>query len=481
MITKKFVRNSLIYTVAGSLPMASAIILLPFYTNYLSTSLYGALAIYTSFSLLVQILITYSFDTAVYIYFHDFKHDKQKLATYISSAFGFMLLVSAAVLLVSFPFGNFILKLIPSHSAMQFYPYGLISVGSGIFQGIIKVNSSLLQTQERAGTFFKINLFSFSFIALFTLLGLIFFPDNLIGPILGRLIGVGLVGGWVLFSVYTEFGFHFDFQLLKQTIGFNNPSLLYQLIQWFNNYYDRVLLLFFLPLSQIGIYDLAVKCLLSVEFVLTGFYNSFYPKVLGMLALQPEKKSTVEINRYYNGLTAVTVLLVTFGIFALPIAIQWFVNKPGYLASIPLLPLIAITYLFRVLRLYMAMPYAAVKFYKPLPIYYLIIVSIKIAGMFLLIPQFGLRGAVFATWIGYAAEIIILYFGIRSKFLFEFNALKLILIPVVIATIILLVEQTFGSQLPLLTHTAYIIFGMALLAWGYRNELKVFTWTKILK
>ena len=77
--------------------MASALILLPFYIQYLSTEVYGALQIYLAFSLLVQILVTFSFDTSVYIHYHEFKNDPKKLSVFISSAFVFMLLIGAVI------------------------------------------------------------------------------------------------------------------------------------------------------------------------------------------------------------------------------------------------------------------------------------------------------------------------------------------------------------------------------------------------
>ena len=92
-ISKSFIKSSLIYTVAGMLPMASAIILLPFYIENLSTADYGALSIYLAFSLFIQILTTYSFDTSLYIHFHEFKHDPAKLSSFISSAFVLMLMI----------------------------------------------------------------------------------------------------------------------------------------------------------------------------------------------------------------------------------------------------------------------------------------------------------------------------------------------------------------------------------------------------
>jgi len=480
LISKKFIRNSIIYTIAGSLPTASAIILLPFYLEYLSTDVYGALALYMGFSLLVQIIVTYSFDASIYFYFHEFKNDKAKLATYVSSVFTFILtisLVTGTILAIS---GGWIFKTFFADSRILFYPYGLIAVFTGVFQAIFKVNSSLLQTQEKASSFLWFNLLSFSLIAILSIAGLSFFPNDLIGPVGGRFLATGITCIWVLLVIYRQFGFQFDFQLLRSTFSFNHPSLIYQIMQWFNSTYDRVLMLTLnLPLSQIGIYDFAAKCLSVMEFVLVGFYNSFFPKVLGITALQTEKKSTIEINRYYNGLTAVTIFLVSFSILGLPIAIQWF-KKSQYMDALSWIPFIAVTYLLRSMRFYVAMPYAALKYSKPLPFFYAFIVGIKIMSMVLLIPRYGIMGLIIATWIGYSVEVVILYFGVKNKFILKVNMFKTIFAPLLMALLIVVLESWIGEERPLFTHTVYVVLATALLTWAYRNELKLISWSKII-
>src|SRR5690606_12013974 len=99
-IGKKFLKSSVIYTVAGSLPMASALILLPFYVEHLSTSDFGALSIYFAFSYFVQLLTTYSFDTSLYVHYHEFKKEPLRLASFTSSSFLFMLLIGSGVGLI---------------------------------------------------------------------------------------------------------------------------------------------------------------------------------------------------------------------------------------------------------------------------------------------------------------------------------------------------------------------------------------------
>ncbi len=252
-------------------------------------------------------------------------------------------------------------------------------------------------------------------------------------------------------------------------------------MQWFNGYYDRVLMASYLPIAQVGIYDLTVKVVTAIEFVLSGFYNSFFPKVLGIVALQNEKKTTIEINRYYNGLTAVTILLVGLCIFFFPIIIEWFITKPGYNEAIPWIPFVAVTYLLRTVRFYVSMPYAATRYQKPLPFFYLLIVAAKIGAMLFLIPLYGIMGVLISTWIGYCVEVIILYFGIRNKFSFKVNLFKTLTAPMLMALLIVTIEPWLGSAHPLPAHAGYLAFGAGLLAWAYRNELKVIQLSKIIK
>ncbi len=471
MISKKFIKSSFIYTLAGALPMASAIILLPFYSK-LPVEVFGALSIYFSVSLLVQIFVTYSFDSSLYINYHDYKQDPKKLSVFISSAFIFILLLSLISGLTLAFLGNLVFTSLFKEEEILFYPFGLLSVATGIFQALLKVNNSLLQTQEKPTVFLLSNVLSFSLIAGLTIAGLYIFPESLWGPIGGKLIATLLSGAWVLSFIFRQFGFHFNWQMLKTTFSFNNTSVIYQLQQWFINYYDRFFLLFFVSIGSLGVYDLALKCMLAIEFVLTGLNSSFYPKVLGVVAIQKEKHNTIETNRYYHGLTAMAMLLVSASIFVFPVIIEFVFTKPGYQQAIAILPFAAVIYLFRSMRLFVAFPYAALKYSRPLPIYYLVILLIKVGAMFILIKRFGIYGAIASTWISYVAEIVILYWGVRDKFVFKINIAKMIVAPLLLALLILVVEPWLGVAYPYWVHGFYVLVASAMLGWVYRLEIK---------
>ncbi|MCZ8020702.1 MAG: oligosaccharide flippase family protein [Cyclobacteriaceae bacterium] len=479
MISGRFIKHSFIYTVAGSLPMASAILLMPFYGHFLSTEVFGLLSVYFAVSLLVQIFVTYSFDASIYVYYHEHKHDEQKLATFISSVFIFILGVSVIVSVLLSLTGYWLFEFIFGKEDVFSYPFGILSVATGVLQAVFKVNNSLLQTSEKATQFLKTNLFSFSLIASLTIAGLFLYPNSLWGPIGGKVIGAFISFSWVLYGIVKKYGIQFNWTLIKETFSFNHPSLIYQIQQWFINYYDRIIILMLLSKSTVGYYDLAAKCLLAIDFILAGLNTTFFPKVLSIVKEQKIKASTIEINRYYHGLTAVAMLLVATSIFVFPYLIDFFFPK-SYLPAIGLIPLLAILYLIRPLRLYLAMPFAAIKYSKPLPAIYLVIAILKISLLFYFIPIVGIEGAVLATIISCIVEIILLYIFINKKFTIKMNANKLLWSPLSLITLIVALKLT--NFIPeMISYILLFIFTFIMLLFVYRKELAQLYQTTVKK
>lgn len=451
--------------------MASAIILLPLYIHNLSTELYGALSVYMVFTFLVQIVVTFSFDSSVYIHYHELKHDANRLSVFISSAFVFMLLLGLAASVVLTGTGGILFQVALPDKEVSFYPYGLASVGSGIFQAIFKVHSSLLQSREKPEMFLWSNVLSFSVIALCIFVGLELYPNSLAGPVIGRLAGSVIPCAWALVRIFREFGFHYDFGWLRSSFSFNAYTFVYQLLQWVINQFDRVIMLFFLMLSDVGVYDFALKCLIPVELVMNSLHNSFYPKVISSVMSQEDKGSSPQINRYYYGLTAVVMLIICGSILVLPWAIETFVSKKDYHSAIQYIPYLAVLYLFRTARLFFAVPYGIMKYSKPLPIIYLAVSGLKIALMVLLMNRLTVYGVIIASLVSAVLENILLKRGLKKMFEFRFNAFKMVVAPLILLTVILVLEPVFGTQHALLTHIFYVACCGGLLWWAYRNEI----------
>jgi O-antigen/teichoic acid export membrane protein len=451
--------------------MASAVILLPFYILYLPTEVYGALSVCLAFSYLVQVIVTFSFDSSLYIHYHELKDTPSKLRAFISSSFFFMLGWGLVVGLVLSAFGHIIFMLILPNSAISFYPYGFIATGVGIFQAIFKVHGNLLQTREKPEPFLWSNVFTFLVIATATIAGLKLFPGTMVGPLGSRLLAGLLSCGWVLFRVFREFGFHAKSPWRLTSFSFNAYTFVYQLQQWSVNYLDRFLILFFMPLSAVGIYDFAVKCLVPIELLLNGLNAAINPKVIKLINVQ--KRSSLEINRYFYGLVSMIMLIICLSIIFIPPVIDIFNIKSGYAKSLQYIPYLAAIYVLRSMRVYFVVPYMVLKKMRRLTILNFFIALLKAALMALLIVQWELFGVIISSLAVYAIEVVLLWYYLRKDYEMQFNVFKLMIAPVMLLLLIMLAEPFIGTVYPLQTHLGFGVFCVALLWFAYRNEIKM--------
>jgi O-antigen/teichoic acid export membrane protein len=247
------------------------------------------------------------------------------------------------------------------------------------------------------------------------------------------------------------------------------------------NYFDRFLLYLFIPLSDVGVYGFLMSCLVVIEFILNGLYNSFSPKIVGMVIDQKEKGSTTELNRYYNGLTAVAMILVSGSILVFPVLIETFVTKPSYQQAIVFIPYAILIYLFKPIRLYLGIPYGILKYTKSLPVIYLFVAALKIMLIALVVGRFNIYGVVFTSLLTFWLEMLLLYDNGKKRFKFTFNAYKLLLAPVVLMIIILVAEPIAGIHFPLYTHFLYVVICLVMLTWIFRNEITLVVPWKILR
>jgi O-antigen/teichoic acid export membrane protein len=132
------------------------------------------------------------------------------------------------------------------------------------------------------------------------------------------------------------------------------------------------------------------------------------------------------------------------------------------------------------LRFYFAAPYGILKYTKPLAIIYFIISIFKILLMVLLVKNYGVYGIIISTFLASGFEIILLKFGIQSKFKFEFNFFKLVFTPLLLFFTVILIEPLCADY-PLQAHLFYFILVTTFLIWVYRKELKSINFFKFLK
>ena len=473
MISTRFIRSSLLYTLGGAMPMASGLLLLPFYTDLLALETYGILMLYVAFSLFIQLFTTYALDAYLGIHYLELQHDAQKSKQLVAEVSGLLLIIGLGVLIFSFFAGNTLFDLSFNREGnLSFFPWGILSVLVGVLNGIFKVATNLLVYRQEAWKYFLYNLFNLVLTVSISLVGLYQFPGELTGPIWGRVLsGIGISALAILY-LGRNYGIRLSFGSLKDLNKFCAPYVLYMLMIWVLSNIDRYIINATLDAEKVGLFDFALRCAMVIELLQNGLMAAVNPPVFTLWKNDGTQSTTTESNRYFNGFTAVSILLVAFFALAIPSAVPMFVKNEAFYPSLMLINLLLSGFVLRGIYHYYLSPLLYLKNTKLLPIVFACSAAVQIPLTWYLAKNYGIEGAVFANISVKAVQVVLLWLFVRTRFHFKFNALKLIVLPLLFIgaqVAIWQVSHTFSWPL----QAVFLTGSMAAIGLTYYPELKI--------
>jgi len=473
MISRSFFKSSLIYTIVGTLPYASGFFLIPWFTAYLTPSQFGINALFISLMYFIQILSSFGLDMSAGVLYFDYKDDKKRLGKFFGTVF-IGLMISAAVIFILFTLGGVRIFDITfsGGNVLELIPFGLFTIISGVFNGIFKTYSAILVNQQRPVRFFWINIFNFIFTVGGSLTILYLMPYTLFGPIVGRMIPAIVSASICLLLVKSEYGLQWESANVRKIVNYTTPLMIYALLIWVVSYIDRFIILRFMgDPTYVGIYDFGVKLVLGIELLLVGLVSTVNPKVYTIWKDQNLHGSTLEVNRYYNGLTAFILLLIPTFVILAPILIPVVIKKEIYYQAFSLLTILALGYASRIWFYMFLAPLMFFKRTKVLPRVFAISAFFEVIAAIFMIQWFGLMGAVWVNFMVKPLQALLLYFESRKIFHFKFNRWKIIYLPVIFMTVVIVSEIFITDQTRILFHSGQLVVSIILVWFKFRHEL----------
>jgi O-antigen/teichoic acid export membrane protein len=473
MISKSFLQSSIIYTVAGALPMVAGLILLPFYANRLNELHFAQVGFYISISLLLQILFSYSIESYFGIKYTQLSGDATMQKKFIGTISILLLSIGALLLLTASLSGNYIFaKVFKADFQMQFWPYGFYSVLTAFFNSYFKAATNALIYLQKPKLFFTANLMNFVATIGISVGGLILFPDTIVGPMYGRLFS-GLLIFLIAQRIYTSSGtFVYEKQFIRELTLFCTPYLFYVISGWILGHIDQYILQSHISKSDLNTYTTALKCFFGVVFIQNSLSAIIFPKLYEIWARQDILQTTKESNRYFNVFTVVNIVQLVLFCIALPLVYKLLIKKEDFFAFENYIGLLASGYaLTSILNFYLS----TILFTKNTG------VLLKIFGISALfqilvtlyfVNRFGLLGAIYAGIITKILQVILSAFLSRKIFIYQYNIFKIIALPFIYIAINILQFHFFSGysitlyagQLALFSIVFYFIF---------KNEIKI--------
>ncbi len=473
MISRGFFKSSVIYSIVGALPYASGFLLLPWFTNSLTPKQFGINALYIALMYFIQIISSYGMDMTVTVLYFDYKNDKEKLREFLGTVFIGIAILGAATFMI-FSLGglrlfNFVFN---SSDFIELVPFGLFTIITGVFNSVFKTYSSLLMYQQRPERFFWLNITNFLLTIGVSLTLLYLFPFTLYGPILGRLIPAVVVASFSLSLVGREYGLAWNSSYVRKILTYSSPIVLYALLSWVVTYIDRFLIVRLMGDSTyVGIYDIAVKIVIGLDLVMAGLINTINPKVYSIWKDQDLQGSTNEINRYYNGITALFLLIIPLFVIMAPILIPLVIFKPIYYQAFGFLAILAAGYATRVWFYMFLAPLMFFKKTAALPRVFLLSAIFDILAGIVLIKYFGLIGAVWTNFMIKLVQALLMYLECRKVYIFKLNPWKIFYTPAIFILTVLISETLTPAHLKFQIEIGQFIVALVLVYFAYRKEL----------
>ena len=280
---------------------------------------------------------------------------------------------------------------------------------------------------------------------------------------------VGLVYGWivsdlVLLAAYGLFIIHnlglpkYPFSLGK-LISFSWPLSIGNVISFASGWFDRAILIAFVPLASLGVYNAAVIAF-GVLSGVTGSVNNAilpaYSEIGGRSGLESCRRATWLSSRY----ASLTLVPLAFGLFATArIALTIFVGQ-AYVGGTASLMVLSLMFAFTLFGITLSTMLVALSLTRPAMWITLASVLLGIASAYVLLPLgFGITGASIARGVAMVVSLGLTLAVLRGKkaVQIDFKTMwKSLVAGGIMAGVLVIAQMIFYSGILL---PAYVVLG----------------------
>lgn len=475
MIKRSFIGNSLVNVIAGALPLASGLILLPFYSNWLTESQFGILALYIAFTLFMQILFNLGFDNLISVSYIENKNDLKKQREVISTIAMGLIFTGIFLILVLLFFGDNIIKVFSGNTGkgviLSFLPYGLMSIITAFFNSFFKTYTILIIYQQKSLKYITLNLINFLLTIAISLGWLYSKKYSLDGPMYGRLLSGVAIFLIAIFFFVKEYGIKFRIDYFGTLAKLGSYFVIYQLLSWMLSYIDRYLIAGSLSTTDVAIYDFILKCLVVIEFITSGLTSAILPNVFNYWTGQDHIMPSAPVNRYFNGFTLVICLMIPAYAIILMLALPLIQIKEWYFNSYPFVPILAAGFIFVLLRQIYSWPLLFKKRSAKLTVAFAYSAVLQILFMSIGLRYFGLWGLIWAGFLAKPFQILFMYLESRKYATLNLSFKKQFLLPLISISTVIIFSLVLGYEHYYLILLIQLFVTLIAGYWVYKNEI----------
>lgn len=433
----QLVKNSLIYGIGSSLQKFITILLLPIYTNVLSTSEYGIISLLSLTGVALNGFLNLGTGNSMGVLFFK-SNDFENRSTIIWSTFLLILInVTAWFFLICF-FSEPLSILIFENS--EFANLLILSSVGYIFMVLCEPFLSYLRMERNAVQYIFLTVINSLITICISIFLVIYLKLGVLGVVLALVISQMLLLLYSIFYMKRNLVFRISTKYFIPLIRIGFPSIFGIFAYLLIDYSDRYMIQRLLGLDMLGIYSVGYGFGMLILVPINAFSTAWPPFYMAYIKKQEEAKVIFsKVIEYY--LIIFGFLIILLFLFSKPLLSIF--TSSDYHSSWVVVGIVAASYMFRGCYLIFQ---AGICFAERFDIISLIDFSGAILNIILnyfLISSYGILGAALATLISYAF-ISISGLIVGQKFLsVRYDWKKLFIILFFITSISLLIFRLY--------------------------------------
>lgn len=404
-----------VYTFLSLLQPLSNFILLPVYTKFFSESDYGTFSVLNNLNVFFSIIGGLNLINAI-IAFYSSYNNEEALKKYMGNILSFTFYINLLFIGIMCLFGSAFFKLIFKED-ISFYPNGLLVIIYGMLTNIITGYLYFMKYERKLGRFAMITLILFVLNTILQYIFIVYLKKGISGTLLARVIAVAVCFVIILIYNYRYFFARIDYtNNIKASLKYSIVTIFSSSINWVTNYSDRFFIERFINLKSLGIYSLLTTITSLTEIGYFALGSALQPFIFDYYKANDKKGA----QRLYQLFILLSACIVSF-IILVGSNLGLFIQNKGYLETINYISIAALGYIFSSMFYIFNLQIIFAKKSKYF-IYlglYLLFTSLLINS--LLIPKFGIWGAVISSCVSRFLSVLTIYYFANKSFKLPFE------------------------------------------------------------
>ena len=313
---KRLGKHSAIYGLGGLVSRILAVLLLPLYTHYLSTSDYGQIETLIALVTVLTIILRFGISAAFFRFYFD-AEDNVGRRLVLRTSFWFTMSMATLGLVVVTALASPIAEwLFGDAGAANLVRASAVALWA---QMNYEQLTSLFRVEERSVAFVIASLTNVFLTIGATILLVVVLDKGPLGVVVGNFTGTLIVYLALLGYRREQLGLQLDRPLLRRMNHFGLPLVPTALLLWVTNFSDRFFLVKLTDTAEVGLYSVGVRVASAMVLLLTAFRMA-WPAFAYSIKSDDEAKQT------YAWVLTYLVVISTWIATALTLLSPWLVD-----------------------------------------------------------------------------------------------------------------------------------------------------------